>query len=105
MTRPSRCAAYPQTFISEIMLQETRQRTIRQTLMPLRVGYRSFTGFKALVCNHLPTLLALQISVLIKFRRTFRCCAYRKSNPDIFVMQSAEDRAAKNTPCPHYGGR
>jgi hypothetical protein len=25
-------------------------------------------------------------------------CAYRKSNPDIFVMQSAEDRAAKNTP-------
>ena len=32
-------------------------------------------------------------------------CAYGKSNPDIFVMQSAEDRAAKNTPCPHYGGR
>jgi hypothetical protein len=23
-------------------------------------------------------------------------CAYRKSNPDIFVMQSAEDRAPKN---------
>jgi hypothetical protein len=32
-------------------------------------------------------------------------CAYRKSNPDIFVMQSAEDRAAKNTPCPLYGAR
>jgi aromatic ring-cleaving dioxygenase len=34
-------------------------------------------------------------------------CAYRcrKSNPDIFVMQSAEDRAAKNTPCPHCGAR
>jgi hypothetical protein len=32
-------------------------------------------------------------------------CAYRKSNPDIFVMQSAEDRAAKNTPRPHYGAR
>jgi hypothetical protein len=31
--------------------------------------------------------------------------AYRKSNPDIFVMQSAEDRAAKNTPCPIYGAR
>jgi hypothetical protein len=30
---------------------------------------------------------------------------YRKSNPDIFVMQSAEDRAAKNTTCPHYGAR
>ena len=25
-------------------------------------------------------------------------CAYRKSNPDIFVMQSAEDRAAKIRP-------
>jgi hypothetical protein len=32
-------------------------------------------------------------------------CAYRKSNPDVFVMQSAEDRAAKNTPCPLYGAR
>jgi hypothetical protein len=32
-------------------------------------------------------------------------CAYRKSNPDIFVMQSAEDWAAKNTPCPFYGAR
>jgi hypothetical protein len=32
-------------------------------------------------------------------------CAYRKSNPDIFVMQSAKDRAAKNTPCPLYGAR
>jgi hypothetical protein len=32
-------------------------------------------------------------------------CAYRKSNPDIFVMQAAEDRAAKNTPCPLYGAR
>ena len=29
-----------------------------------------------------------------------RHCACRKSNPDIFVMQSAEDWAAKNTPCP-----
>jgi hypothetical protein len=27
-------------------------------------------------------------------------CACRKSNPDVFVMQSAEDWAAKNTPCP-----
>jgi hypothetical protein len=25
-------------------------------------------------------------------------CAYRKSNPDIFVMQSAEDGTAKNMP-------
>jgi len=32
-------------------------------------------------------------------------CAYRKSNPDIFVMQCAEDWAAKNTPCPFYGAR
>jgi len=32
-------------------------------------------------------------------------CAYRKSNPDIFVMQSAEDRAAQNTPCRLYGAR
>jgi hypothetical protein len=32
-------------------------------------------------------------------------CAYRKSNPDILVMQSAEDWAAKNTPCPFYGSR
>jgi hypothetical protein len=32
-------------------------------------------------------------------------CAYQKSNPDIFVMQSAEDWAAKNTPCPFYGAR
>jgi hypothetical protein len=32
-------------------------------------------------------------------------CAYRKSNPEIFVMQSAEDRAAKNTPCPLYGAQ
>jgi hypothetical protein len=28
---------------------------------------------------------------------TRAACAYRKSNPDIFVMQSAEDRAANNT--------
>ncbi len=27
-------------------------------------------------------------------------CACRKSNPAILVMQSAEDWAAKNTPCP-----
>jgi len=27
-------------------------------------------------------------------------CAYRKSNPDIFVMQSAEDRAAKEYALP-----
>src|SRR3981081_4561765 len=27
-------------------------------------------------------------------------CACRKSNPSILVMQSAEDWAAKNTPCP-----
>ena len=32
-------------------------------------------------------------------------CACRKSNPDIFVVQSAEDRAAKNTPCPLHGAR
>jgi hypothetical protein len=32
-------------------------------------------------------------------------CAYPKSNPDIFVMQSAEDRAAKNTPRLLYGAR
>jgi hypothetical protein len=32
-------------------------------------------------------------------------CACWKSNPDIFVMQSAEYRAAKNTPCPLYGAR
>jgi hypothetical protein len=38
-------------------------------------------------------------------RRRALGCAYRKSNPDIFVMQSAEDRAAKNTPRPHYGAR
>lgn len=30
---------------------------------------------------------------------------YRKSNPGIFVMQPAEDRAAKNMPCPLYGAR
>jgi hypothetical protein len=28
-----------------------------------------------------------------------------KSNPVIFVMQSTEDWAAKNTPCPLYGAR
>jgi hypothetical protein len=27
-------------------------------------------------------------------------CACRKSNPDMFVMQSAADWAAKNAPCP-----
>ena len=27
-------------------------------------------------------------------------CACRKSTPDIFVVQSAEDWAAKNRPCP-----
>ena len=32
-------------------------------------------------------------------------CAYRKSNPDIFVVQSAEDWAAKNSPCPLHGAR
>src|SRR6202023_4403510 len=32
--------------------------------------------------------------------RQGRCCACRKSNPAILVMQSAEDWAAKNTPCP-----
>jgi transposase len=32
-------------------------------------------------------------------------CACRKSNPDIFVVQSAEYWAAKNTPCPLYGAR
>jgi hypothetical protein len=30
----------------------------------------------------------------------FDPCACRKSNPDILVMQAAEDWAAKNTPCP-----
>jgi LysR family hydrogen peroxide-inducible transcriptional activator len=30
-------------------------------------------------------------------------CACRKSNPNIFVVQSAEDWAAKNTPCPLHG--
>jgi hypothetical protein len=39
--------------------------------------------------------------------KRFGTCAYRKSNPDIFVMQSTEteDRAAKNAPCPLYGAR
>jgi hypothetical protein len=37
--------------------------------------------------------------------RAFVTCACPKSNPDIFVMQSAEDGAAKNTPCPLYGAR
>jgi transposase InsO family protein len=32
-------------------------------------------------------------------------CACRKSNPDIFVMQSAKDRTAKNTPCPRNSTR
>ena len=32
-------------------------------------------------------------------------CACGKSNPDIFVMQSAEDWAAKNTPGPFYVAR
>jgi hypothetical protein len=32
-------------------------------------------------------------------------CACRKSNPKIFVVQSAEDWAAKNTPCPLHGAR
>jgi hypothetical protein len=32
-------------------------------------------------------------------------CACRKSNPDIFVMQSAEDWSAKNMPCPLCGAR
>jgi hypothetical protein len=32
-------------------------------------------------------------------------CACRKSNPNIFVVQSAEDWAAKNTPCPLHGAR
>jgi hypothetical protein len=40
-----------------------------------------------------------------KFPPTDGSYAYRKSNPDIFVMQSAEDRAAKNTPFPLYGAR
>jgi hypothetical protein len=39
------------------------------------------------------------------YMRKNKTCAYRKSNPDIFVMQSAEDRAAKNTPCPLHGAR
>jgi hypothetical protein len=34
-----------------------------------------------------------------------RTCACRKSNPNIFVVQSAEDWAAKNTPCPLHGAR
>jgi len=42
---------------------------------------------------------------LVRTKRWKDPCAYRKSNPDIFVMQSAEDRAAKNTPCPLYGAR
>jgi Bacterial regulatory helix-turn-helix protein, lysR family/Autoinducer synthase len=32
-------------------------------------------------------------------------CACRKSNPKIFVVQSAEDWAAKNAPCPLHGAR
>ena len=32
-------------------------------------------------------------------------CACRKSNPNIFVVQSAEDWAAKNAPCPLHGAR
>src|SRR5712672_2132554 len=70
-----------------------------------------------------PRLPAQLVSVSMKLRQMFYTqierrrfhtawvkngsvrCAYRKSNPDIFVMQSAEDRAAKNTPCPLYGAR
>jgi pyruvate/2-oxoglutarate dehydrogenase complex dihydrolipoamide dehydrogenase (E3) component len=50
-------------------------------------------------------LVAAGRNVAIIERKLFGGCAYRKSNPDIFVMQSAEDRAAKNTPRPHYGAR
>ena len=38
-------------------------------------------------------------------RRRLSTCACRKSNPDIFVMQSAEDRTANNTPCPLNSAR
>src|SRR3981081_4385413 len=38
-------------------------------------------------------------------RRNSRPCACRKSNPDIFVTQSAENWTAKNTPCPLNGPR
>ena len=37
---------------------------------------------------------------LIRDRDRIYGCACRKSNPAILVMQSAEDWAAKNTPCP-----
>ena len=33
------------------------------------------------------------------------CCAYRKSNPDILVVQPAENWAAKNVPGPLDGAR
>ena len=54
-----------------------------------------------LLIDRVPTLRVL---VIITFRPEFTC-AYRKSNPDIFVMQFAEDWTAKNTPCPLYGAR
>jgi hypothetical protein len=41
----------------------------------------------------------------IELQAAMDTCACRKSNPNIFVVQSAEDWAAKNTPCPLHGAR
>jgi hypothetical protein len=41
----------------------------------------------------------LLIQLYLGFLRSCRC-ACRKSNTHLLVMQSAEDWAAKNTPCP-----
>ena len=68
--------------------------TIRDALVALWEASDRICGKRLKVM--IPTLLpSLERHGRLKLDQA---CAYRKSNPDIFVMQSAEDRAAKNTP-------
>ena len=50
-------------------------------------------------------IYAQAVDQRLDLARRMCLCACRKSNPNIFVVQSAEDWAAKNAPCPLHSAR
>ena len=55
--------------------------------------------------QNLSTLVEPRLAKNAKLYGVLSACAYRKSHPAILMVQSAQDRTAKYTPCPLYGAR
>ena len=62
-------------------------------------------NYEAKLRSSRASVLSISIKTPLRDIPSGSPCACRKSNPDIFVLQSAEDGAAKNAPCPLYGAR